>query len=339
MKTPTVLRRRRQNDENEQALDGIPADPDEPNEGIEWTGRSAAATKAATLGLWAFLACGPAALVLALMSGSDQIPVAASTANADQQSAAGRVAVSAFAEDFVTTWLSTRAGQEQRLGRFVGGASSISLPERPWTVTNTATAAASQESDDLWAVTIAASVKGQRGAPVRRYFQVPIKFSAGDLVAQSLPAPVPSPPLAAPAALDYPYRANMNGPVALAAQDFLSALITGNGDVSRYIAPTAFIEAIAPPPYTRLTIETVRIDQNLEEDLSADVPQGAQLRLLVDATARDTKITEISVQYALTMSARDGRWEVAQIDPVPMLTAPTDPPDMTSAPTPSTATP
>jgi len=58
---------------------------------------------------------------------------------------------------------------------------------------------------------------------------------------------------------------------------------------------------------------------------------GAELQVLVTADVTATPSQQLAVQYALTLAAREGRWEVAAVDPTP-VTRPS--PTSTSPPIP-----
>ncbi len=288
---------------------------DTHNQPHQWTGASAVTTKAVTGVLWCALLAGPAALAFHFTTTAPAPQVV--QADTTDPLTAERTAVSGFAEDFVVTWLTTPRGQEKALDRFVADAATITLPEKPWAVSDPATTAiTSTDQAGVWAVTVAATVyEGKDQLPVRRYFQVPVRYRDTALSAASLPAPIAAPTQAEPDRLDYRYRATITDPVAAAANDFLSALLAGSGDVARYISPGSEISAITPPPYTTVVIEDVMVT---EEPLDGTSPaDGTESHLLVSATVTAQAKQDVSVQYALTLAARDGRWEVKAIDLAP----------------------
>lgn len=355
MKTPTLFKRRQADpvtdpdpdpvyDDAGEASDDEASDDESPPdnqsilEELQWTGGSAVLTRVMAIGLWTVVACGPVALFLAFTGVMTPAAAPAVSSVAGDVDVAERSAVTAFAEDFISTWLTTPEGQEDRLSTFVTSVASVSLPQQAWTVDTVSTSAVEETSEDLWSVTVAATVSrpDDKGStvPVRRYFQVPIHFADGAVIAQTLPAPVPAPAAATADQLDYRYRANLDDPPVVAAHDFLAALLTGSGDVARYITPGSAITPLAPAPYTALDLEDALGDQDLTA--AAETPEnGEQMHLLVSATVSETRTAQISVQYALTMTARDGRWEVSAIDPTPRVSD--RPADVsTLAPTPTT---
>lgn len=323
------LRRRPTNDEPaapvlEDLL--IEDEPDQPQLSAgelqaQWTGGSALATKVSTGVLWTALIAGPVALLLVfVLAAGGSAPVAPSAAPAPDRSGE-QAAVSEFAGRFVAVWLRSVRGQEKQLAPYVRAA-RVALPEQAWPAGTPAIADIRPSSKTTWTVTVAVPV-GPTTAdplPVWRYFVVSVHMDeAGALVALTLPAPVAAPRPAEAPKLDYRYRASMDAPVAAAAQQFLEALLTGTGDVSRYISPGAPITAVQPASATALKVTDVETDRELPADRAP--AEGDQVRVLVTATATTGPGRHNVVQYPLTMRVRGGRWEVAQIDLAPALSA------------------
>jgi hypothetical protein len=300
----------------------------------QWTGSAAATTRAMTATLWCLLAAGPVAL--GLQVATPQPPPAPVAAGTGDTVASERAAAGAFAQDFVTTWLSTARGGENALEAFGVDAAGVTLSEHPWTVSAATISGITRVEDHLWSVTVAATVATTGSEPPeRRYFQVPVLYADGGAVrAQTLPSPVAGPAVAEPAPLGYRYRAVPTEPVAAAAGEFLAALLTGSGDVARYVAPGAPVTAITPPPYRSVEIEEVLADQ--EPPAGGVAPgNGEQRHLLVTAAATAGERQTVTVQYALTMAARDGRWEVQGIDPAPVISTPSASGQSSESPAPS----
>jgi hypothetical protein len=308
----------------------------------QWTGGSKWATRGATGLLWSALACGP----LGLMLGGVAFLTAPTSASAQTEQAADtaseQVAAEQFAEHFVVTWLTTPRGEEATLAPFVD-VSGIALPEVPWTVTNPASAALIQTGPGRWAVTVAATVttpaaQGQDPAqvppPARRYFTVPVLYDDGALIAEALPTPVAAPASAEAGRLGYRYNLSAQHPASTATAEFLAALLTGTGDVTRYVTPGTQIPAITPAPYAEVLIRDLNVDVD-PADMPEEPSTGDELHELVTAEARSSIGQAISVQYALTLTAREGRWEVRSMELAPRQAA--DQPAATTAPAPAPA--
>lgn len=288
----------------------------------QWTGGSRLATRAATIVLWSALVAGPIALALVVLlvmslTGPSN-PVAAPTTDR----AGERAAVAEFAQRFVVVWLQTPQGQEKQLAEFVK-VPSLVLAEAPSTAVQPATADVKQVGDGLWSITVGVTVTPPAAAgaspptPTRRFFRVPVRYDAGALIAAALPSPVAAPPVAVAPELAYRYSARLTDPLATSVAGFLTALLTGVGDVTRYVSPGTAIAAVTPAPYTTVELADVMIDLDLP--VNAPAPSaGDQRRVLVTASATAGPKQQIGVQYALTLVARAGRWEVKTVDPAPM---------------------
>lgn len=288
-----------------------------------WTGGSLLATRLATVVLWAALLAGPAALVLALLQagpGGQLTRVAAPVADPVGEQAA----VGEFAQRFVVTWLQSTRGQETQLAPYVRTI-SLTLPEVAWVADQPATADLRRaDGAGTWSVLVGVTVTTPRTAgppvagalPVRRYFRVPVRYRSGAVVALALPAAVAAPAAGEAPQLTYRYHPSLDGPVASSVQEFLSALLTGAGDVTRLVTPGSDIAAVLPAPYTRVEVTDVLVDRDLASGPRSR-PQGERLRALVDAVAAAGPRQQISVQYALTLTSRAGRWEVTALDPTP----------------------
>ncbi len=298
-----------------------------------WTGGSLLATRLATAVLWAALLAGPSALALALLQtgpGGQSTRVAPPAADPVGEQAA----VGEFAQRFVVTWLQSIRGQEKQLAPYVKTI-SLTLPEVAWVADQPATADLRRAGGAAtWSVLVGVTVTAPRAAgppvvgapvvgaaPVRRYFRVPVRYRSGAVVALALPAPVAAPAAGEAPQLTYRYHPSLDGPVARAVQEFLSALLTGAGDVTRLVTPGADIAAVLPAPYTGVEVTDVLVDRDLASG-PGDRPQGERLRALVDAVAAAGPRQQISVQYALTLTSRAGRWEVTALDLTPAAQTP-----------------
>ena len=361
---------------------GVPDALDDPDaDGLpvvhasRWTGGSALATRSASTLLWAALLCGPAAALWLLLGGTGGgASTAAAPAPPPPADRSGqRAAVQAFAQDVVVSWLTSPVGEEQRLAE-VMQTSALTLPRRPWTVTDPATAGIEPVGGGLWSVTVAATVTDPPAAPLteaqrldltqddagaappdvlplpsgddelpvpqRRHFHLAVREADGALLAVGQPSPVAGPPVAQQVRLGYRYRAPVDSAPAAAAQQFLAALLTGTGDLTRYTTPGTVIPPVDPPPYADVEVREVRSDTDLT-DLPESPADGDALRVLVTAVAGTADpAAQISLEYPLSLLARAGRWEVAAVDPAPALASATvDGPSPTAPPARSSPSP
>lgn len=303
------------------------AERPEADDGLVWDTGQAETTSVPDLVtkglLWAALValvvCGPAALALGVLRGPGVPPPAASSGPADksqQRSVAGE-----WAEQLVVTWLESVRGQEAEVEAFAPTVRPR-LPKVAWTVRHSTVLSAQEASPGQWSVKVGVTITRPRVAEQRRYFQVPVQVSE-DLraVALTLPAPVAGESATQPADLIYEHRLRSGDAAWAAVEGFLGALAVGAGDVARYTTPGVVINPIVPAPYSAVEITSVSSDTDLEAvgDAPAD---GTEMRVLVYADAvadvGATSADEVSVQWPLTLTARDGRWEITAIDPVPV---------------------
>ena len=336
----TALFRRRPSDQPEAHAGD---EPDQPNLRLQsrWTGGSRLATRTATALLWTALLAGPAGLALTVLQGGGSGQRTAPPAPPVAIDRAGeQAAVSEFAQRYVVTWLQSPRGQEKQLAPYVNVA-GLTLPEVAWVATQPAAADIRRLDGGAWTVLVGVTVTapqppGATAASPRRYFEVPVRYQAGALVALALPTPVAAPAAAAAPPLAYRYRAIGDELLARSVQEFLSALLTGVGDVTRYVSPGTQITPVLPAPYRTVEVSDVMVDRDPMTGAGSPTP-GAQLRALVSASAAAEANQQIGVQYALTLAARAGRWEVRALDPTPAVAS--APPAAAGAPGPSAGEP
>lgn len=302
-----------------------------------WTAGPALVTKAATGALWAGLLAGPVALLLTVSGTFASTPPGARLVAPVVDRAGEQAAAAEFAGRLVTVWLTSTRGQEARLTSLLQGV-QVSLPELAWSAGQPTVANVRQLPDGTWMIVTAVPVSPSPGpaaptssspadtssGPVSaawpvRYFEVPVHLDAGGPVALALPAPVAAPGEAAqPPRLDYRYRAVQDDPVGVSVSQFLAALLTGTGDVTRYLSPGTAISSVTPAPYTAVAVTDIATDRELTP--GAAVPaDGTHLRALVTATATAAPQQQTTVQYPLTLTVRGGRWEITALDPAPAL--------------------
>ncbi|MFE1545359.1 conjugal transfer protein [Streptomyces microflavus] len=294
---------------------------------------------------WALLILGPllagAALVAAPSgTGTPVAPAPSVPSTAGSQGSAG------FAVLFVDAYLRAGEGDQEQLAAYYPDATGIRLEGAPGRRTGQQLTVVRlrQTSPGIWSVTVAARVresgpsaaptpkrtsaeKRQEAAPVERlrYFQVPVATTvtggASGYVALSMPAEVAAPPrVASPELLYGPQRPAAPGdPRTQAVTEFLTAYLTGRaGDIDRYLAPGTRITPISPAPYTGIAVDHLAVEGERGGEATTTVPaDGTRLRLLVSLRATGSDTVRRPLAYALTLTARAGRWEIAELDGAP----------------------
>lgn len=313
-------RRGRPTVEEPTEVGGPPVEVVDPDVHLQarWTGGPALRTRVVHGVLVAALVTGPAALVLVVgQAASATSPLAAPVAETAPQDGGEQAAVGEFAQQLVLLWLQTARGDEAVLADLVDTA-GLQLAETPMTGSDPQTAQLVSTGSGQWAVTVAVTVTDVTVVPVRRYFQVPVRYTVdtGALVAVTLPAPVAGPPAAVSPQLGYRYMASSSDPVTLAAGEFLGSLLTGAGDVTRFVSPGTQISAVTPPPFTGVQVREVTTDVDLRG--AGATAAHEPVRALVTALATVTAEQAVTVQYPLTLTTREGRWEVSSLDAAPL---------------------
>ncbi|MCD9904675.1 conjugal transfer protein [Streptomyces sp. MT29] len=304
-------------------------------------------------GAWALLILGPllagAAFVATPSStGTKAAPVPSAPSTAGSQGSAG------FAVLFVDAYLRAGEGDQDQLAAYYPDAAGIRLEGAPGRRTGQQLTVVRlrQTSPGIWSVTVAARVresapspapttksasaeKQQEAVPAERlrYFQVPVATTVtggtSGYIALSMPAEVAAPPRATSPELLYgPQRPAAPGdPRTQAVTEFLTAYLTGRaGDIDRYLAPGTRITPISPAPYTGIAVDHLAVEGERGGEATTTVPaDGTRLRLLVSLRATGSDTIRRPLAYALTLTARAGRWEIAELDgaptPAPAATA------------------
>lgn len=292
---------------------------DRPSEDLEPSesapGRSgglarAYAVRATTVGLWALVGVGALAGLAGLATRS--APATAAVV----EPAPPSVSAEGFAEMFVATHLG--AGEEDRaaaLAPFYPGATLQLEPNLATLyVTRTATVAATEVSEGYWSITVAAEVLEPAAEDAyrpggTRFYQVGVVEAGGALAATSLPGQVPAPATAEAPELDVEgfRRADAAEPTTEAMQRFFAALVAGDGELDRYVAPGTGLRAVDPAPYASVEVQRVALRSLNEADDA--------YRALVEVAATDAAERTQVFHYALELAMREGRWEVTELLP------------------------
>lgn len=275
---------------------------------------STLATKAATFGLLTCLALGPVGAAvggLAFLQTSQPAPVPAITMT-DRSNE--RAAVGQFAQQVVVTWLTTTQEDPDALLALIKDARIAGLSRTAFVVDDPAVAGITFV-DDTWSVTVALTVTDANQSTERRYFQIPVRYAEEGLTAITLPTPVSAPPVTVGSTTGYRTQVDTSSSLGQTVGQFLSAYTAGAGDVSRYLTPGVFLAPLTPAPYTEVQLSEIRA---VGEQPSEAAQDGTQIRVLALGTAVVTDEQTSNVAYALTVTARAGRWEISAIDPAPV---------------------
>ncbi|MEV6137037.1 conjugal transfer protein [Nocardia sp. NPDC051990] len=244
-----------------------------------------------------------------------------------------------FAQQFIVTYLSSVAGQQDRLGEYVGSnAQQITLPATARQVSDPAVVYVSRvgsfDTLEIWSVTVSVrmgksapgatsstgtagtAANNNTGSDARQFYRVGVSVLNGRLRALALPALVEPPSRGADLAQAYSSPCTAETPLAQVASGFLTTYLTGNGDVGRYITLDAGIVALRPAPFT--TVETVAVTS---DDNSCGAARS-HAQVLVTVNPKADSGTVATLAYPLTMVRDGGQWQVQSVDAVPAMTNP-----------------
>jgi len=310
------------------------ADADLPG----WQGSPAGlglATKVVTVALWCAVIAGPLLGLAAFAHGGGS----ASASDESVPVLRSGTAPAGVASLYVAAWLSAGNGTEETVRAYYPQLGS--LPDAPnrHSATRVVPVAAVEVSPGYWSVTVAAQVatRTERGWVDTgvHYYRVPIRVLGGPeaggegkpggptgYVATGLPAEIGAPAGLEPVQVDYPRHrsADSADPVADSVGRFLAAYLLGDGELTRYVSPGSALSPISPPPYTELVLRDLFTDESSSAGRSRGPDRdGTRLAVLATVDATDRYATTRQLSYALTLTSRDGRWEVSALDPAPAL--------------------
>lgn len=320
------------------------SDESEPLEQEAWAGKQDLITRGWKITGVAVLLAGPVALGLVAAGAMTPAPAEVKAPSVAQDTNAESQA-GELARQLTIAWLEAERGDEKSIAEWVDVPGS--LPGEPlFRVSEPAVAAIEQvpaseifpkgspassaagpggrsASTDGYSVLVSAWVAQREGeAPMaRRYFRVPVVFTPSGARAASVPAPAAAPAAGSKVEPDYPRSADRSHPMVVSSQQFLNAMLAGSGEISRYTSPGVVIDPIDPPIASAVDVETVATVEDLPP-ASETVIDGQQAQVLLSVRLREDQQPGMSAQYALTMKARAGRWEVAAMDLAPRLRTP-----------------
>ena len=275
---------------------------------------------------------------------SDDTPAVNQTDISDQQEAA-----TGFAMRCVNAWLNRQPGAIDAFGQCYAG----SLPATALPLGGHAVAASSalpgkpKGKTRTWSVVIDGTVPSSNGEPeIDMSLQVVVSIDENNLFrAMMLPTWLPARQPGTPTPLSTIYTVAPGAPLYTTVNGFMSALLTGQGDIDPYIAAESKskLRAINPAPVLSMSIERIKASQ--EEAVAQSVPTAAtDVEVTVTVIGQTATGIQIPMDYPLVMSVAAGRWQVDRINDrpdigdisetqsTPTTTAPTTSPTTTATP-------
>lgn len=278
---------------------------------------------------WVLLAAGPLSAV-AITVARPAVPAPA----AEQTGPSVGTGASGWAEMYVRAWLSATRDDDADLTAFYPPGMTTDRPAGAQVPVDTATLSARPTGPGAWSVVVAASVLSQGADGIRevrqRCLQVPIleatyteQGSPGVMpgyVAATLPSLVGCPSTLAAADLAYPGPVEAESALGQSVLGFLVSYLAGRGGLDRYLSPQTALVPVDPAPYVDVRISELRVGQSLDRSQIARPAEGVRIRVLVRVAGIDGLGLSTPLDYALTLTARAGRWETTGIDLAPQLT-------------------
>ncbi|MEU8951601.1 conjugal transfer protein [Streptomyces sp. NPDC048489] len=294
-----------------QASGGAPAAPVAAGVRLEAMRRR---VRLSRLAVWTVIAAGPVALAIALASTPPTVAAATTTTPAPVRTVSSAAAPGGYAQLFVGAWLrsntSDLSSAQARLAQSMAPDADLPdpAPGAQSTLASVTAVRSAQRGSGVWSVTVAA----QYANGSVRYYAVPVAAdrSGGAFAVTATPGVVAGPGrIAVP---ESPYGVTVpDGDLSSAVGPFLSAYLTGRGEIGPYLAPGVVLSAVAPAPYTAVSVKQVSA---VERAAAAEqVPgDGTRVQVAARVEARDAG-GRWPLTYELTMRARSGRWEVADL--------------------------
>lgn len=283
------------------------------------TAGSAIGARAAAGAMWCLVACGPLALLAAAVPHGAQRETSTASQASSMLSAIGP---GGFAQLYVAAYL--RSGGTNVNAFFpdapVAPAQGSQTGSRQ--VASTTVTAVTQVSPGYWSVTVAADEPTAPGKDAGlHYFEVPVATSGSghDYVATALPAEIAAPAVPAEPQAGYDTTTPVtSGPLSAAVNQFLSAYLTGSGNLSRYLSPGTALATPSPAPYAGIQAVTIYQQAGKSAGLGANA-KTTTAKVLAEVQATDPTGQQWPLTYALTLTTVAGQWDVSALDPAPAL--------------------
>ena len=269
------------------------------------------------VGLWTLVGGGFVLGALAFVR-----PVPAETGSVSAPVDEARWDVTGFAEEFVTTFLNAGDGSEEALKPFLGARPDALTGVVPgeWFASRSTTVSLDRLGPARWGVTVAVDLLRRDGPDTTspfvglgtRYFRVEV-VERDTLVAAGLPALVAGPATGEPVDDGWPSGAPpaSDDPLADTVRRFLTALLTGTGDLGRYAAQGSGLRAASA------TFETVTVERLAVRG----VDDRRRVRVWMTGVSGPASLQLV---YDLQLTRRAGRWEVDAVG-TPAAAAPSPP--------------
>ncbi|MCH9731981.1 MAG: hypothetical protein K0U84_20295 [Actinomycetia bacterium] len=152
----------------------------------------------------------------------------------------------------------------------------------------------------------------------------------------TLPHARPDRPAGLPVQLATQTLVSEDRPVFRVVSGFLSALLTGQGDLTPFITAGSDLTPAHPPQFATMAIE--RVQTNSELATAQDVPPKADgIEVTVRAVMQTASGVLMPMDFPLVMSVAGGHWQVDRINDAPAVIAPDESGAQQSSTSPTTS--
>lgn len=239
-------------------------------------------------------------------------------------------AVSSFAQDFVSVWLTATSTNPGSLAQFISVKSNdLRLPSTPAvvldaptvvSVTYLGTAGKDELAEVFGAVVGVTQRPYESAAPTRALYRVPVLWSKYGPRAIAFPARIGGMGPGADAETAYQQGIGPNDPVFAVVSGFVNAYLTKAGGLDRYVTTNSRLVSLGDA-YQSATVTALTATAT-----PARTPHdGDAVRVLAQVTAVTSQYAPTPLVYPLTLTGVGGRWQVAAIDKAPAMSTDRDP--------------
>jgi Conjugative transposon protein TcpC len=233
-------------------------------------------------------------------------------------------AVSSFAQDYVSVWLTATSTNPGSLAQFVSLKNNdLQLPSTPAVVIDAPTVvsvtyggqAGRDAGGAVFSVVVGVTQRPyESAAPTRALYVVPVLWSKYGVRAISLPARIADRGLGADAEVGYSDQVGEKDPVFAVVSGFINAYLTKAGGLDRYVTADSNLVSIGDA-YQSATVRMLLASATP----SASPRDGEMLRVLAKVTAITSQYAPTELVYPLTLTGVGGRWTVVDVDRAPVM--------------------
>ncbi|MHA7658454.1 conjugal transfer protein [Mycobacterium sp. ML2] len=241
--------------------------------------------------------------------------------------------VASLAEDYVTTWLTATSATAGALTQFASlSVSELHLPSTPAVVVGAPTVVAvtfegtagKGDSAEVFSVVVGVNERPYESAtPTRSLYRVPVLWSRFGARATGLPFRVEGPGPGADLKQTYPTPLSATEPAFQATSGFLTAYLTGTGDVARYVTTDSMLTGLGAPYLARKDESGNPLPLEMTVQASASVAsqpsEGETVQVMAHVTAQTSQYANVAMSYPLILRGVGGHWSVAGISRAPSL--------------------